>query len=284
MILKLIGLGFENYRRDNYNVFDAVIVVISLVDWTISILQVDAGSALQAFRAMRLLRMMKLSKSWKALSNILVTTGKSLRDISQFSILLFLFMYIFALLGMELFANIALEDENGDLVYGEDKVQALFKSGDYYTFPRDNWNSVGYALTTVFILIIGEDWNWTMYTWVRAFGAGSTGREVVAILFFILIMIIGNIVLFSVFTAILLQNFEGGDDEGGEGAEDSEEEDDAIPGANNADGQARLPFCQRLFGAEQRQKYFQSFHMSFGGKKLKEKMGTTKVGPEADPF
>ena len=204
MILKLIGLGFENYRRDNYNVFDAVIVVISLVDWTISILQVDAGSALQAFRAMRLLRMMKLSKSWKALSNILVTTGKSLRDISQFSILLFLFMYIFALLGMELFANIALEDENGDLVYGEDKVQALFKSGDYYTFPRDNWNSVGYALTTVFILIIGEDWNWTMYQWVRAYGSDSALSYHIAIFYFVLLMIFGNIVMFSLFTAVLL--------------------------------------------------------------------------------
>ena len=93
MILKIIGLGFKNYRQDSYNVFDAVIVVISLVDWTISrIPDLNAGSALNAFRAMRLLRMMKLSKSWKALSHILITTGKSLKDISQFTILLILFM------------------------------------------------------------------------------------------------------------------------------------------------------------------------------------------------
>ena len=67
MILKLIGLGFKNYSKDNYNVFDAVIVAISLVDWTITRLDINAGGALKAFRAMRLLRMMKLSKSWKAL-------------------------------------------------------------------------------------------------------------------------------------------------------------------------------------------------------------------------
>ena len=204
MILKLIGLGFKNYTQDSYNVFDAVIVAISLVDWTITRMNVDAGGALKAFRAMRLLRMMKLSKSWKALSNILITTAKSLKDISQFTILLVLFMYIFALLGMELFANMALENEDGDLIYGEQAIQELYSSGDWYTFPRDNWNNVGWALTTVFILIIGEDWNWTMYTWVRAYGAGSTSNEVIAILFFILIMVVGNIVLFSVFTAILL--------------------------------------------------------------------------------
>ena len=43
-----------------------------------------------------------------------------------------------------------------------------------------------------------------MYTWVRAYGAGSTSNEVIAIFFFIFIMVVGNIVLFSVFTAILL--------------------------------------------------------------------------------
>ena len=68
MLLKIIALGFFNYRQDAYNMFDAIIVIISLIDWTISrIPNVDAGSALNAFRALRLLRMMKLSKSWKAL-------------------------------------------------------------------------------------------------------------------------------------------------------------------------------------------------------------------------
>ena len=47
MIIKLIGLGVKNYVKDNYNLFDAVIVIISLVDWTISrVPSIDAGSAL----------------------------------------------------------------------------------------------------------------------------------------------------------------------------------------------------------------------------------------------
>lgn len=35
MILKLIGMGPSNYRKDFYNIFDCAIVVISLIDWTI---------------------------------------------------------------------------------------------------------------------------------------------------------------------------------------------------------------------------------------------------------
>ena len=123
MVLKIIGLGFYNYRQDKYNVFDAVIVIISLVDWTISrIPAINAGSALNAFRALRLLRMLKLSKSWKALGDLLVTLGKSFKDISQFSLLLLLFMYIFALLGMELFANTALYDADENLIVGEENI------------------------------------------------------------------------------------------------------------------------------------------------------------------
>ena len=35
MIIKIIGLGFNNYIKDRYNLFDAIIVIISLVDWTL---------------------------------------------------------------------------------------------------------------------------------------------------------------------------------------------------------------------------------------------------------
>lgn len=128
--MKLIGLGIKNYFKDGYNVFDCVIVIVSLVDWTISqIPSIDAGSAMNAFRALRLLRMMKLSKSWKALADILNKTLKSMKDISNFSLLLGLFMYIFALLGMELFAKNALIDENDNLISDEKEIQELYLSG-----------------------------------------------------------------------------------------------------------------------------------------------------------
>ena len=80
----------------------------------------------------------------------------------------------------------------------------LYASGEYYTFPRDNFNNIGWALTTVFIIIIGEDWNWSMYQWARAYGYGSSVSYHIAIYFFVVLMIFGNIVLFSLFTAILL--------------------------------------------------------------------------------
>ncbi len=49
-IIKLIGLGPKNYKKDIYNLFDGLIVVVSLVDWTIGTFVGDnlgpAGSVL----------------------------------------------------------------------------------------------------------------------------------------------------------------------------------------------------------------------------------------------
>jgi len=263
LISKLIGLGFVNYRKDKYNLFDAVIVIISLIDWTISRLPgVDAGSALNAFRALRLLRMLKLSKSWHALSEILRKTAQSIKDIGNFSLLLALFMYIFALLGMELFSNIAIIDENDNLVVGEEAVQALYNSGEYFAMPRDNFNNVGTALTTVFIVIIGEDWNWTMYQWVRAYGAASAVSYNIAIFFFLLLMIFGNIVLFSLFTAILLRNFDSvsSGEEQGEGSEDEEGKE---PGKS---------FTEKMFTKDNWDNIKEGFKGAFGKKKRAPKV------------
>jgi hypothetical protein len=35
MILKMIGLGLSNYFKDSFNVFDCVVVMVSIIDFTI---------------------------------------------------------------------------------------------------------------------------------------------------------------------------------------------------------------------------------------------------------
>ena len=58
-------------------------------------------------------------------------------------------------------------------------------------------------------MIVGEDWNWVLYAFVRAVGSSSPAWYYLTITYFMLIVILGNIMLFSLFTAILLENFEG---------------------------------------------------------------------------
>lgn len=75
MIIKLIGLGVKDYTRDAFNIFDACLVIISLVDYIIlHIPQLSFGSsggALSAFRSIRLLRVFKLARSWTSFRELL---------------------------------------------------------------------------------------------------------------------------------------------------------------------------------------------------------------------
>ena len=104
--MKISGLGFKDYVRDNFNIFDAVLVVLSLVEESLSFvatIKVDGG-AFSALRALRLLRVFRLARSWKKLQDIINKMEGSFKDISTFSILLLISMLIFVLLGRELYA------------------------------------------------------------------------------------------------------------------------------------------------------------------------------------
>jgi hypothetical protein len=70
MIFKMLGLGLKEYVRDRFNVFDAIIVFISLGDTVLTQLFISSGNSslsgvMTALRGFRLLRVFKLAKSWK---------------------------------------------------------------------------------------------------------------------------------------------------------------------------------------------------------------------------
>lgn len=66
MALKITGLGIRKYVMDGFNDFDAIIVIVGLLEF------VNAGSkALTVLRAFRLLRIFKIVKSWNTLRRLL---------------------------------------------------------------------------------------------------------------------------------------------------------------------------------------------------------------------
>jgi hypothetical protein len=66
MILKIIGLGPKAYVRDGFNDFDAIIVIIGLLEFA------NVGNkAITVLRTFRLLRIFKIVRSWKSLRKLL---------------------------------------------------------------------------------------------------------------------------------------------------------------------------------------------------------------------
>jgi hypothetical protein len=101
MIIKLFGLGVKEYSRDGFNLFDAFIVALSIIDFSLYFVSGSGGAALNAFRAIRILRIFKLSKGWKAFNIILTKILKSIKDIMYFVLLLVVFIVVFTILGLE---------------------------------------------------------------------------------------------------------------------------------------------------------------------------------------
>lgn len=148
MVIKVIGMGPRLYIKDQFNVFDAIIVMLSIIDVIVSYSMPDDGSdtgkgPISAFRAFRLLRVFKLSKSWKKLQFLISTIARALKDISSFSVLLFLLIFIYVLLGMELFAKRTKSDANDD--------------------PRNNFNNFFTGFILIFTVLTGENWDSTMF-------------------------------------------------------------------------------------------------------------------------
>lgn len=154
---------------------------------------VEAGGAISAFRIFRLFRVIKLVKSWKRFQELVSTIVRSFKDVSNFSVLLFLFMFIYTLLGRELFAYKVRFDEDGNFTND--------KSGNS---PRINFDSFTNAIVTIFIVLTGEQWNRIMYD-------SYLYQKYTALIFFISLIIIGQMILLNLFLAILLENFNIGE-------------------------------------------------------------------------
>uniref|UniRef100_A0A7N6BZC2 Ion transport domain-containing protein n=1 Tax=Anabas testudineus TaxID=64144 RepID=A0A7N6BZC2_ANATE len=180
MILKLTAFGFFEYLRNPYNIFDGIIVIISVCE---IIGQSDGG--LSVLRTFRLLRVIKLVRFMPALRRQLVVLMKTMDNVATFCMLLMLFIFIFSILGMHIFGcKFSLKTEAGDTVP-----------------DRKNFDSLLWAIVTVFQILTQEDWNMVLYN-------GMASTSPCAALYFVALMTFGNYVLFNLLVAILVEGFQ----------------------------------------------------------------------------
>jgi voltage-gated sodium channel type II alpha len=107
IILRLLGQGFHHYFMDRYNWFDISVVIISAIDiiFSYSGLNSESGSgAITALRIFRLSRIFSVGKIWKDFQDLMSAIKKTLKDISNITILVVIFVFTFMLIGLELYA------------------------------------------------------------------------------------------------------------------------------------------------------------------------------------
>jgi hypothetical protein len=187
---KILTLSPSKYFKDTWNCFDMFIVTLSLVELLLSGIK-----GLSVLRSFRLLRVFKLAKSWATLNRLMIIIGQTLGALGNLTFVLGIVIFIFAVVGMQLF--------------GENYLKNQEKLGG---LPRWNFVDFFHSFLIVFRVLCGE---WIESMWDCMEVAGWS-----CVPFFLCTKIVGGLVVLNLFLALLLSAF------GADSFKQSEGEDD----------------------------------------------------------
>ncbi|KAK2906120.1 hypothetical protein Q8A73_010063 [Channa argus] len=181
MILKIIALDPYYYFQKGWNIFDGIIVTLSLIE-----LSLEDVAGMSVLRSFRLLRVFKLAKSWPTLNTLIKIIGNSVGALGNLTLVLAIIVFIFAVVGMQLF--------------GKNYKDCVCKISADCTLPRWHMNDFFHSFLIVFRVLCGE-WIETMWDCMEV--SGTT----MCIIVYMMVMVIGNLVVLNLFLALLLSSF-----------------------------------------------------------------------------
>ncbi|XP_052827737.1 sodium channel protein para isoform X6 [Octopus bimaculoides] len=176
--LKILALAPSTYFRDPWNIFDSFIVFLSLME-----LGLEGVQGLSVLRSFRLLRVFKLAKSWPTLNMLIGIVAGTMGALGNLTLVLGIIVFIFAVMGQQLFGE-------------KYEIKDLFEDGE---LPRWGFRTFLHSFMIVFRVLCGE-WIESMWMCMKVSGYACVP-------FFLLTMIIGNLVVLNLFLALLLSSF-----------------------------------------------------------------------------
>jgi hypothetical protein len=175
-VVKLIGFRPKFYFRDMYNVFDLIVLIVSLLD-----IGLTGKAHFTIFRLFRLARLLKLARSWASLRTLVESVTKTLPSMASLTVLLFIFMYIAAVAGMEIMGNI--------IPYSN----------------RIRYTDFGIAMVAVFDCLTGENWNTILQSAIV-----TSGHNFAYIVYFFPVIFIGQYIVLNLYVSVVLAGFSTG--------------------------------------------------------------------------
>ncbi|XP_065082930.1 sodium channel protein para isoform X46 [Ochlerotatus camptorhynchus] len=177
--MKLIAMSPKYYFQEGWNIFDFIIVALSLLE-----LGLEGVQGLSVLRSFRLLRVFKLAKSWPTLNLLISIMGRTVGALGNLTFVLCIIIFIFAVMGMQLFGKNY--TDNVDRFPDKD-------------LPRWNFTDFMHSFMIVFRVLCGE--------WIESMWDCMLVGDVSCIPFFLATVVIGNLVVLNLFLALLLSNF-----------------------------------------------------------------------------
>ena len=105
IILKIIAEGFyvgkSAYLKNGWNIIDFLLVIISIIDFIITLLSKSSNKILRMLRILRTLRPLRIINKDPGLKLVVTTLLSSLRPIGNIILISFTFFFIFGILGIQ---------------------------------------------------------------------------------------------------------------------------------------------------------------------------------------
>lgn len=186
-VLKLLALGSRQYFSYGMNIFDFIVVVVSLVGFVITVALSDVNSSvlgvIMVVRALRVVRTLRLVTRVKGVKRLLETLLYTLPGLCNVSLLTFMVLFVYTVLGMNFF---------GEQSLGTGPFQMYNEHANFRNFAN--------GFVTLFRMSTGESWNGIMHDCMVDTGPAAW-------VFYVSYMIIGSYLMFNLLIAVLLDEF-----------------------------------------------------------------------------
>ncbi|CRL08058.1 CLUMA_CG021016, isoform A [Clunio marinus] len=195
-ILKLMGFGCKNFFKDPWNVFDFITVIGSIIDALVLELGQENSFNVGFLRLFRAARLIKLLRQGYTIRILLWTFVQSFKALPYVCLLIAMLFFIYAIIGMQVFGNIALEAGGG-----------LTRHNNFRTFVQ--------GLMLLFRCATGESWPNIMLACLRgkpcdpnAKKDGDSCGSSLAYAYFVSFIFFCSFLMLNLFVAVIMDNFD----------------------------------------------------------------------------
>lgn len=217
MFVKVVATGMFNgeeaYFNSGWNIMDGSLVIISIIDWLMSLLSTSSPrifGILRVFRLLRSLRPLRVINRAPGLKLVVQTLLSSLRPIGNIVLICCTFFIIFGILGVQLFKGTFYHCEGINIKHVKNKSDCLAVHGNVWINRKYNFDDLGKALMSLFVLSSRDGWVNIMYTGLDAVGVDQ--QPVVnfnewRLLYFISFILLVGFFVLNMFVGVVVENF-----------------------------------------------------------------------------
>ncbi|XP_057322527.1 voltage-dependent T-type calcium channel subunit alpha-1G [Microplitis mediator] len=217
MLIKIVASsmikGSDAYFTSGWNIMDGILVLISIIDLFISLISTNSSrilGILKVFRLLRSLRPLRVINRAPGLKLVVLTLISSVKPIGNIVLICCTFFIIFGILGVQLFKGTFFYCDGPNITNVRNKTDCLMDRRNVWINRKYNFDNLGKALMSLFVLSSRDGWVDIMYTGIDAVGIDQQPKENFSewrILYFISFILVVGFFILNMFVGVVVENF-----------------------------------------------------------------------------